>query len=431
MHYFLLLIAAAFASCTMGATSGVVVFGVSTNSIVAQTSGNQTNTTELARFVAQLGGEPYDTDAASLQGHADTARDSWSYTLTAGDWESDGGNCEPVGATTVGDEYNVRNAATDIFAMALNGYIDSDNTYYAAARTRILEFAAMTDFELTDLSGGNQCILDMGTAAYHVIEAAFLLENAGYSSWTSSDRNTLTTWATQEVFPVVSWGIVTRKNNWGIVTYGSALAIATYANGNASSMTLYDASTVSPSTYLSQASATLATWLNTTEQLDSTCQGAGEVYGLQSHGGFPDELRRTTGTTNCGQTSIAFDCTTSTSCGSAHFYQQKSTNAWARVCEIMRRQGDTGTCFDWASHSGNDEGLLDAAQFATGGDFATYYINDFSQGFRYVAGQYYQNYGLITALDDGSVSVRGGRDYAYTKITHGQGVAYSTAVPAP
>lgn len=49
----------------------------------------------------------------------------------------------------------------------------------------------------------------------------------------------------------------------------------------------------------------------------------------------------------------------------------------------------------------------------------------FFQGYRYVAGEYYADANLKAALDDGSVSVQDGHDYAYTRITHAIGVAYA------
>lgn len=389
----------------------------------ARTTGLQTNVTELARFVALSGSGSYASDRTSVSSHANTARDSWPYTITSGAWESDAGVCEPVGATQAGSEYEVSFAATDIFALALSGYVENDATKKAAARTRLLELTAITDFEAADLSGGNQCILDLGAAGTHIVEAALLLENMGYSSWTAADRTQLTSWLATEVFPLVSWGIDARKNNWGVVTFASALSIAAYANVNLSLLTKHDGTTIAPADYLDTAGTPLAKWLSTAsgDELDSTCQDAGQVFGLQTHGGFPDELRRTTGTVNCSQTSLAFDSPP----GNATFYQQKTTNGLAHVCEILRRlDGDGSRCFDLTTHGGDGTALYDAAQFSSGSAFQTYALDDNTQGFRYVGGEYYNDSALLAARDDGSVSVRGGRDYAYTRITHANGVAY-------
>lgn len=400
-------------------TRGPFKAAATTVGAVARTTGLQTNVTELDRFVALSGSGSYASDRSSLSSHANAA---WPYSITAGAWESDAGVCEPVGATQAGSEYEVSFAATDIFAMALSGYIESNATLKANARTRLLELTAITDFEAADLSGGNQCILDLGAAATHIVEAAYLLENMGYSSWTAADRLQLVNWLSSEVFPLVSWGITSRKNNWGIVTFASALAIASYANNVVGTINLYDGSTITPADYLNSASALLAKWLSTAsgDELDSDCQDAGQIFGLRSYGGFPDELRRTGGTGNCSQTSLAFDGT-----GTAKFYSQKTTAGLAHVCEILRRlDGDGSRCFDMTSHGGDSTALYDAAQFASGTTFQTYALDDNTQGYRYVGGAYYADTALRAALDDGSVSVRGGRDYAYTRITHAVGVAY-------
>lgn len=394
----------------------------------ARSTGLQTNQVEVDRFIALSGSGSYATDRTSLNSHASTASGSWPYTITAGAWESDTGRCEPVGSNQAGAEFEVSFAATDILAMALAGYIENNSTYKANARTRLLEMTAITDFEAADLSGGNQCILDLGSAAAHLVEAALFLEDSGYSGWTQSDRVQLANWLSTEVFPLVSWGIDSRKNNWGVVTFASALAIAAYVEGGVSLLTKHNGTTISPSAYLAAASTPLGKWLSTAagNELDSAstggCANAGRPFGLQSYGAFPDELRRTgDNTANCSQTSLAFDSPP----GNATFYQQKTTNGLGHICEILRRiDGNGARCFDIVSHGGDDEALYDAAQFSCGTTFSSYILDDNAQGFRYVAGAYYGDAGLRGALDDGSVSVRGGRDYAYTRITHAVGVAY-------
>lgn len=399
---------------------GVRFVGVSVGSIFDRVSGLQTNTTELNRFVALSGSGSYATDRSLLSTDATSARDSWAYTITSGAWESDAGVCEPVGATQVGNQYDVSYIATDIFAMALSGYIENSSTLKSSARTRLLELAAITDFEAADLSGGNQCILDLGAAAAHIVEAALLLENMGYSGWSVTDRFQLANWLATEVFPLVSWGIDNRKNNWGIITFSSALAIASYSEGVIATLTKWNASTISPTAYMAAASTPLNKWLSTAggNELDSQCTAT--VWGLQSHGGFPDELRRSFGVADCDETSLAFD-----SNGTSTGYQQKTTAALAHSCEILRRlDGNGARCFDLTSHGGNDEAVYDAAQFSSGSTFSTYTLSDFYQGYRYVAGEYYADSAMKAALDDGSVSVQGGHDYSYTRITHAVGVAY-------
>lgn len=440
----LMCVGTALATLSGGSITGGSIRGT----VFTRSTGNQTNTTELDRFLALSAGEPYATDLTDLIGHADTARTAWPYEIDPGAWDATGGDCEPVGLDDDGvgvDEYGMELAATDIFAMVLAGYLgDETSANYSAARTRLLEFAATSGFVVGSYDGAEQCALDLGEAVFSLIEAAFLLEEAGYASWTADDRETFAEWLATDVFPLTSFGPEVRKSNWGIAILGTNLAIATYTQGGYATLTKWDASTVTPTNYLTtEGDAILAAWLSrTSDDLDSACHPTYN-YGLQANGGFPDDLRRpsASGTADCNIASITSHSSDGTcslaaneNCGQSggHFYQQKSTNALARVCELMRRydgggdnlSGDGSRCFDLTTHGGDDEALIDAAQFATGGDYTTSYIQDTTQGFRYVAGEYYEDAGLIAANDDGAVSVRGGRDFAYTKITHAPGVAY-------
>lgn len=422
-------------------TNGAVVSGSWTGGSVnpgapvfVRTQGLQTNTSELDTFQTLSVSGQYATDRASLISHATTARDSWPYTITAGAWDGPGGACEPVGTTGVGNQYDLHYMASDIFAMALAGYLASDDTMFAAVKTRLVELQAITDFEATDLSGGNQCILDLGSAAYHLTEAAWLLEEAGYSSWSVTDRYALASWLVREVFPLVDWAIDNRKNNWGIVGLGSALAISAYANGGVSVMLDGTGAAVTPAAYLNAYMTPLAKWMsfNTGDQLDSACHPTYD-FGFQASGAFPDDLRRpsSVGSADCEAASIAAHstdggCSSATSCdqNGGHFYSQKSTNALVRVAEIRRRLGDTAV-FEMDTHAGGDVDIIAAAKFTSGPSYQTWLIQDTTQGYRYVAGEYYQDAALLAALQSGpSVSVRGGRDYAYTRITHAPGVAY-------
>lgn len=239
-------LAASFATILLGALAGVQMTGVAFGPGV-RTEGLQTNPAELSRFVALSGSGQYASDLASVTSHASAA---WPHTLTAGDWESDNtsGNCEPVGGTGPAD--TVRQAATDLWAMALAGYLTGTTSYYTAARTHVLEFAAMTDFEIANLTGSNQCILDLGSAAAHVFEAAWLMEAAGWSGWSASDKAAVVAWAANEVFPILSWGIDNRKNNWGPVSFASALAAAAYSRGYVDTLTLWSGATTSPNGYV-------------------------------------------------------------------------------------------------------------------------------------------------------------------------------------
>jgi hypothetical protein len=392
-----------------------------------RTQGVQTNVEELTRFAALSGGGTYATSLTSLLSHASTASSAWPHSLTAGDWEADAGDCEPVGAATTDD--TIRLAATDIFALALAGYLQSNATYSAAAKTHIEEFEAMTGFSYGTWSGANECALHLGSAVSHIVEAAWLLEEGGYD-FDAADRLALAEWIRDEAWPVLSYPITQRKNNWAVVTLASALAAAAYVEGGIPLLTWYDTTTISPTNFISIADELLTDWKSNSDPFDGSagdCSQVPDVYGLQDHGGYPDELRRSVGTADCPEVSIAFDCTTSTSCGNSHFYQQKATLAVIHINEILRRLDGNGIRgFDVNTHGGAGTDAYDMANFATGGDglFQDYYVHDNTQGIKYVLGEYLADDAIIDALVSGTPSVRGGRDYAYTKITHAPGVAY-------
>lgn len=410
----------------------------------ARLTGLQTNEIELARHVGFASLEPYASDRADLIADATAARDAWAHTLTAGDWESDSGRCEPVGATTAG--VDLRNAATDIFALAMAGYMAGSDTYYAAARTRILQFTALTDFDFateTLFDGANQCTLDLGSAVSNVLEAAWLLEDVGYASWTLSDRVAVADWLVGEVIPVLSWAPSRRKNNWGAVALKSLVASIVYVDGYASSITIIDhlknPSTTTPAAYLEFIRLTvLPRWLSASggDELDSTCAAGGRNFGVQASGGFPDELRRTAPSPdNCDQTSMAFACPGDV-CpqnSGAQFYQLKALNALAWTCEAFRRiDGGGAACFDLTSHGGLNTLIEDGLLFATGGDYQTLGIQATTQGVKYLAGEYFEDGCILDAADAGAPVVLGGRDVAYTKVTHAPGVANTTdATPCP
>lgn len=413
-----------------GPFAGGTVEGPAASVSFTRSEGLQTNSAELDDYIAISGGEPYATDLADLIGHADTAKDSWPHTLTAGAWEDDGDDCEPVGGTTTDD--TLRLAATDVFALAMAGKLTGNALYYIEAREHILEFAATTGFDVGTLDGSNQCILHLGSAVANVLEAAWLLEDAGFGSWTPADRLVLATWAAEEAFPLLSWGIDTRKNNWGSVTFVSALATAAYANGGIAELTLHDATTETPSEYLGAAATTrLDKFLSISggDELDSTCSPTYD-FGLQANGAYPDDLRRpsTIGTADCEAATMSAHssdgaCSLDTTCGSSggFFYSQKNLTALVHIAEILRRLGDGGAFFELDSRAGNQVNLIDMARFATNyqvsSDYQEGYIHDNTQ-FQYVLGSYFGDADLAAARTDGDVSVRGGRDLAYSKITH-------------
>ena len=402
--------------------------------------GLQTNPGEIDRGSSAVWGSQLN----SIRGHATTARDSWPWLLIAEDYTGNSSTCRPSSISAsdpTADDYDLTDIGSDIFAMALMGRIDSDDTFYDASRMRLLQVTTITDLDSSVLSGGNQCILDSSALIRSITEASWFMEAAGYKGWTASDKQTLANWMATEVFPLADWAATHRKNNWGASGLSSAYEVAIYSLGGIDSLTRWDGSAIATATYIDTTSTNdLGVWLSDTagNEMDSDCATAAEPFGQQNSGSFPDDVRRTGGTTNCGQTDLTFACgvTPNASCatgGSAAAYHQKSTNLITRLFESKRRfegNGDTG--FDLTNPGGTSTRAVDAFEFGTTipgyADYQGIGVGDTTQGAKNVIGQYVQNRCILNALDDGTVYARGGRDHPYTVITHADGVAY-TAIP--
>lgn len=438
---------------------------------VLRTTGLQTNMVEIARFDAlwdaEGGSGPINDDRVGVIAQASLRiGDDWRYAFNDhSTWEHDPntGRCEPTDVlqpTQAGYDlyYNFRNASTDALAIAMSAALEqaagntatADNLW-AAARASVLFFTFMRDFgrSSNQIDDSNQCILDLGTAVPNVLEAAWLLEDAGYVGWTEADRLILAQWARDEVFYLVSWGVKSKKDHWGIITFNAALAIVAYGDSvdgfdnvvEWNGVNLGDIRT--PTQYLNLADERLDAWLDSSgNSMGSQCQSSGQQYGLQSYGGFPDELRRTGGTNNCNETDLSFQCgdgqAECSDTSGAKFHQQKATNGLAHTCEILRRiDGNGARCFDLITHDNDPttkQALYDAIAFSTTqlnapggltyGTFHDYAVGQYNQGFKYTASTYYGDYCMYNAFDETATNVRGGRDYPYTRITHRDGVAH-------
>ena len=465
-------------------------------------TGLQTNMVELTRFhniwVAENGTGTATTDRNNLRIMATQFLGlgfTQARSLDPGDWSTDPvqGVCTP-GRKTVARIMPL--GAATVLSLAIYGAplaIETPGTgavdaYFACAKTHILEFTAMTDCGLNTgavkFRGAvdtNGCIEQIAVAATNIIEAAWLMEDAGYTGageWETANRLTLARWARDEVFYLTSWGIQAKKNYLGILSFTAPLAIAAYGEyfTGFDNVTEWAGTTSgivrTPTQYLNVAGDRLITWLgNSVDPLDSACRRAGRVYGLQPYGGFAEALGAdgfqdiaiNGSLVNCGRPDLFFTCGNgpsrdcddggvSTTAGSIEFLlQQDTTTALTHTCEIFRRiDMDFGSrCFDLRTHTNNpasNEALYDAIKFSTtqlsapggnvNGIFKDYHIDNLNDGMRYVASTYYNDYCMYNALDDQFTpagfggAVVGGNEYPFTRITHREGVAYPTNIPA-
>jgi hypothetical protein len=377
------------------------------------------------------------------------------------------GDSSSVGGST-NVKFDAEKAASDIFAMTLYGAMldtasaGSGDAYFAAAKTRINEFEAITSIEfgtnnVTD-PNTNTCIYDFSIAVPQLIESAWLMEDVEYTSWSENDRNQLVEWMKSTIFTPISWAALTKKNYWGISAIGGTMAIAEYSKYTQAGeiLTLYPDTTVDSVQFIStRIKKIFDEWISNKPIggkdtfRDSTCNsyGLNFPYGLQATGAFPDELIVEGGSNNCDATSISFSCPSAISspvradCGQAHYQQQLATVGLSKVCEMFRRiDGDGRRCFDISPHDTGpnpNQALYDAIVFSTTefnvtggsyqGTFNDYYTTDEAQAYRYVAGTYYNDFCMYFSLNDGTVGVRGGNNYPFAKITHREGVAHSNS----
>ena len=386
--------------------------------------GNQTSTSELDRWPS---GEPYDARLAALK----TDATGWAHSITPGAWADEDGRCEPVGAKR--EAHTLQEAATDVWAKALAGYLakDGGDAFEKQARARLLEFAATTGFDRPGFRSpygkGNQCVLDLSIAVWHLVEAATLLEAGGSAAWTSEDKWALQNWLQQHVFHRLTWVAANAANNWGPMAESASLAVADYLNGHRARLSMHDGSATTPSDWIAGVESRLARFV------DAACHDAGAQFGWQASGALPDELRRGSsrrpppGVADlCNSTDLSRVCDVACSCGAGFTYQQKATVGLVRVAEFERRKlGTTSLLYDRAPAPS----IREAIEFVTTDPLGCVAVESVS-AFGFVAAEYYRDADMAAAPLAGEAGIRGGRDLSYGAITHAEGIAHErTAAP--
>jgi hypothetical protein len=248
-----------------------------------------------------------------------------------------GGNkaCHPSGDPGRADA--LKEGAPDAYAKVLAYHLrtdpDDDRLLALAseARSRVLDWVDTEGFHgLTglDWSGSNQCILELGISIPIWIETALLLEDTPV--WSAADRSDFAGWLAGQVYPKVAWASRVRRNNWGAAGSLAASLIAHYVDGEVP--TLVEVEPVSlvldPPAAGDQHDAVQLARIRTSWPGDSDCP----QFGIQDHGGIPDELRR-----GAGGCSASFIPSPS---DSALAYQSMHVELLVYHAEALRRRGD-------------------------------------------------------------------------------------------
>jgi hypothetical protein len=302
-------------------------------------AGNLTSIADLDAIAraAQQGSASASASLAAL--HAEAIQ-SWRWGQVSGSYvttlQGDAKACHPESAP--GQTQYLKEGAPDAYAKVLAYHLRTEPdeasrlALAAEARERVLDLVDTRGFsglDGLDWSASNQCILELGISIPVWIETALLL--AETPVWKPADRAAFAHWLAQEVYPKVAWASRVRRNNWGAAGSLSASLIARYLNGEVAALTEVKptARTIDPSTAWHEHDAMQLRRIHTQWAGDSQCAS----YGIQNHGGIPDELRRGAG--GCTATSIP------SADDPALSYQAMHVELLVYHAEALRREGSS------------------------------------------------------------------------------------------
>lgn len=252
----------------------------------------------------------------------------WPYGTISGQLTSSNGLCSSPQDTNGADYLKYNDGARLVYAKVLAYLFKDDFRYAQFARDRIIELTKTTYFGGEVYNGANQCVLELGFSLPLWIQSADLLEGSG--AWSASDKQQFQNWLAGDVYTKVAWASKGRANNWGAAGSNAAAMIADYVNGNNS--TLVEKSPVqkslSPQQAFSEHIQQQKDRMTGVFKGDSSCP----IWGVQTHGGIPDELRR--GAAGCTADSIQV-------VDNSLVYQITHTDFLILTAEFLWHRGDT------------------------------------------------------------------------------------------
>ncbi len=288
------------------------------------------------------------------------------------------------------------------YEKVLAYYFTGDQAYADFARDRIMELATSTSYGGSNYSGSNQCILGLAFSLSEWITAADLLSSS--PSWTATNKQTFQTWLATVAYNKVAWASRTRANNWGAFGSTASVMLADYVAGFVPTLT-----EVSPTPQILTSAQAYQSHIQQAKDRalgvfkgDSQCT----IWGIQSYGGIPDELRR--GAAGCTATSIQ-------TADSALTYQQHHVDADVLLAEFLWHRGDT-SMYNLTSSTGMGSikkaiyFIINNPQNASGIDWDGY-----RKDHLYVSARYYKDPIILNKAKQYSSQ---GTLMSWTHITH-------------
>lgn len=336
--------------------------------------------------------------------HASNVKELLTYAGSPTDWPhgSVEGNmtCEDTDAPFI----RFRDAAHKTYAKALAYHLTRNEAYANDVKTRLLDLTDVTGFEENEYSGANKCILELSWLIPSWIQAADLLEE--YPGWTSQDKRSFQVWLNAEVYKKVAWSSRVRNNNWGSAGSATAMMIADYLWD--SRLVLEEVSpitkTLTPAKAYAEHRQIGLDRLNNTWKGDSQCT----VYGIQPHGGIPDELRR--GSTGCLGTYIV-------TTDSSYNYQNTHLEGSISHAEFLYRRGDDSMYMNSNSTGGGS--IKNAIYFVIANPLKSYDWVESKKSTLHMAQRYYQDSNIQQRLDNNNRYIKSGYMNVFGKLTHG------------
>jgi len=406
------------------AIAATIVLTAATGISPVAHAGNLTTAHELASVA--LAAQSSASLARSLETLQNEAARSWRWGQVGGNYVTtlQGGAkaCHPESAPAQVDYF--KEGAPDAFAKALAYHLRTapDETSRLAlaqeARQRVLDLVDTSGFHGlgSDWSGENQCILELGVSIPIWIETALLLGETPV--WKATDRAAFAGWLAEQVFPKVAWASRVRRNNWGAAGSLAASLVARYVNGVVPQLTEVapSALTLSPAAAAQQHDAQQLLRIGTSWRGDSSCA----VYGIQDHGGIPDELRRGAG--GCNATFIPSATDTGLT------YQTMQVELLVFHAEAVRRAGSRAL-FDAKTPAGASaiqRAILFVIANPSGGPSWPWGPRT---GALWLAARAYGSTQIARAAEGGSF--RGGRTLPYAALTGALPSSSSGSPPPP